>query len=73
MLDGFTFRNRIPNRVKKETGTPDAQAVIQSPTGMKRKKMISRMKPMKIRANITPRLSMESSTWRSLVKEELAS
>src|SRR5687768_18150086 len=71
MLDGFTFRNRMPNRVRKDTGTPEAQAVIHSPTGMNRKKMTSRMKPMKIRANTTPRLSMESSTYTSLVKEEL--
>jgi hypothetical protein len=52
----------MPKSVRNDTGTPEAQAVIQSPTGMKRKKMTSRMKPMKIRANTTPRLSMESST-----------
>src|SRR5688500_8255824 len=66
MCDGLTFRKRIPNRGKKETGTPEAQAVIQRPTGMNRKKTTSRMKPMKIRANTTPRLSMESSTSTSL-------
>ena len=44
----------MPKRVRNDTGTPEAQAVIHSPTGMKRKKMTSRMKPMKISANTTP-------------------
>jgi hypothetical protein len=49
----------MPNRVKNDTGTPEAHAVIQRPTGIKRKKMMSRMKPMKMSANTTPRLSVD--------------
>ena len=49
----------MPNRVRNDTGTPEAQAVIQRPTGMKRKKMMRSMKPMKMSANTTPRLSVD--------------
>jgi hypothetical protein len=65
MAAGATLRNRMPNSVKKDTRTPEASALIQRPTGMKRKKMIRKMKAMNINAIASPTLTEVSSTFLS--------
>ena len=60
MAAGLTLRKRMPNRVRKETRTPEAAARIQSPMGMNRKKMTAKMKAMKNSASTRPRLRESS-------------
>ncbi len=69
MAAGLTFRNRIPNKVRNETRTPDAAARIHSPIGMKRKNMKMKRKAMKNSATTRPRLR----DWSTSVSFEKAS
>ena len=59
---GFTWRKRMPKRVKNETLIPENSAVIHSPKGMNWKKITIAMTAMKISASTMPRLIIESST-----------
>src|SRR3990167_2743730 len=66
MKAGLTFRKRIPKRVRKETRTPEARAVIHSPIGMNRKKTTRRRKPRKSRTRKKPGAIVFRSTVPSL-------
>src|SRR5687768_705083 len=60
---GLTLRNRMPNRVRNETRTPEANARIHSPIGMNRKKMTRNRNTMNTSARMTPRPRTLSLVW----------
>jgi hypothetical protein len=57
---GATFRKRIPNKVRKETWTPDAIALIQRPMGTNRKKIAITTIAKKISAKMNATGTAES-------------
>src|SRR5215208_3827783 len=68
---GFTFRKRMPNKVRNETRTPEASARTQRPIGMKRKKMMRKMPAKNAKASTKPRLRVVLSTGDVLELKEV--